>query len=131
MLEDGDSLDWSAPVLGRETIEQRIEGIYTSILGNSGRRRLVSQKTPTCLLMNKNEKLVAFGYEAEEKYVKDRTKNSYYFHRFKMKLCKREVSFIYVYYTRIGGSWGGCDTPSSRSFEKPACTIKLDVVIKN
>lgn len=62
---------------------------------NAGRKRMVSHKTPTCLMLNKNEKLVAFGYEAEAAYAKliadEGHKNSYYFHRFKMKLCKREV----------------------------------------
>ncbi|XP_052060702.1 heat shock 70 kDa protein 12A-like [Mytilus californianus] len=62
---------------------------------NAGRKRMVSHKTPTCLMLNKNEKLVAFGYEAEAAYAKliadEGHKNSYYFHRFKMKLCKREA----------------------------------------
>lgn len=63
---------------------------------NAGKKRLVSRKTPTCLLLNRNEKLVAFGYEAEAAYAKkideEGHKNSFYFHRFKMKLCRREVS---------------------------------------
>lgn len=66
---------------------------------NAGRKRLVSRKTPTCLLLNKNEKLVAFGYDAETAYAKmieqEGHKNSYYFHRFKMKLCRREVTLNY------------------------------------
>lgn len=67
---------------------------------NAGRNRMVSHKTPTCLLLNKQEKLCAFGYEAEAEFVKcianKSSQNCYYFHRFKMKLCKREVCILAV-----------------------------------
>jgi molecular chaperone DnaK (HSP70) len=35
---------------------------------NAGSQRHFSLKTPTCLLLDDNEELVSFGYEAENKY---------------------------------------------------------------
>ena len=62
---------------------------------NDGSYRHISQKTPTCLLLDDNEELVSFGYEAENKYseiVHDRKQNEYFFfQRFKMQLYKNQV----------------------------------------
>ncbi|OWF52545.1 heat shock 70 kDa protein 12A-like [Mizuhopecten yessoensis] len=56
----------------------------------AGGKSLLSLKTPTCLLLDKNEKLVSFGYEAENTYsdllMDDKAADYYYFQRFKMKL---------------------------------------------
>ena len=63
---------------------------------NAGSQRHFSLKTPTCLLLDDNEELVSFGYEAENKYsdiVIDRKQNEYlFFQRFKMQLYKNKVN---------------------------------------
>lgn len=56
----------------------------------------MSSKTPTALLLNKDETFNSFGYEAEKNFADmaeegdDSYKDVYYFHRFKMLLhnCK-------------------------------------------
>jgi hypothetical protein len=52
-----------------------------------------------CLLLDDNEELVSFGYEAENKYsdiVIDRKKNEYlFFQRFKMQLYKNKVNNLF------------------------------------
>ncbi|XP_071144370.1 heat shock 70 kDa protein 12B-like [Mytilus edulis] len=61
---------------------------------NAGSQRHFSLKTPTCLLLDDNEELVSFGYEAENRYtdiVMDREQNKYlFFQRFKMQLYKNQ-----------------------------------------
>ncbi|XP_052089282.1 heat shock 70 kDa protein 12A-like [Mytilus californianus] len=61
---------------------------------NAGSQRHLSLKTPTCLLLDNNEELVSFGYEAENKYadiVLDGQQNEYFFfQRFKMQLYKNK-----------------------------------------
>ncbi|XP_069112501.1 heat shock 70 kDa protein 12A-like [Argopecten irradians] len=56
----------------------------------AGGRSLLSLKTPTCLLLDKNKELVSFGYEAENMYsdivLDENEADYYYFQRFKMKL---------------------------------------------
>lgn len=54
----------------------------------------VTEKTPTCLLVNPDGKTVAaFGYEAEDKYVelvrKNENEDYFYFKKFKMALNKK------------------------------------------
>jgi hypothetical protein len=60
---------------------------------------LSSIKTPTCLLLDKEKKFVAFGYEAENQYadlVMDNEHDDYYFfHRFKMNLHNNKVFHIF------------------------------------
>jgi hypothetical protein len=41
----------------------------TTTKWNAGARALSSIKTPTCLLLDKEKKFVAFGYEAENQYA--------------------------------------------------------------
>lgn len=64
---------------------------------NAGSQRHLSLKTPTCLLLDDNEELVSFGYEAENKYadiVIDNEQDDYFFfQRFKMQLYKNKVKF--------------------------------------
>lgn len=64
--------------------------IHTNQAWNAGSKQLVSLKTPTCLLLNSEKKLEAFGYEAENKYAElymdDKHRDYYFFHRFKMTL---------------------------------------------
>jgi hypothetical protein len=66
---------------------------------DGGARALSSIKTPTCLLLDKEKKFVAFGYEAENQYadlVMDKEHDDYYFfHRFKMNLHNNKVFHIF------------------------------------
>ena len=64
---------------------------------NAGSGCLSTEKTPTCALISPDgQKLVAFGYEAENKYKilveNDEQRDYYYFKRFKMSLNK-EVQY--------------------------------------
>jgi hypothetical protein len=43
--------------------------IHYNHLWNAGARALSSIKTPTCLLLDKEKKFVAFGYDAENQYA--------------------------------------------------------------
>ena len=56
----------------------------------------MSHKTPTCLLLDENQRLVSFGFDAEERYAdlcEDKINESYYYYRrFKMKLQKGQVT---------------------------------------
>ncbi|XP_052673407.1 heat shock 70 kDa protein 12A-like [Crassostrea angulata] len=51
---------------------------------------LISEKNPTSILFDNNQKLVAFGYEAEKQFTElsndNRHEDFYYFQRFKMQL---------------------------------------------
>ena len=64
--------------------------IHANQAWNAGGRQLLSLKTPTCLLLNGRQKLVSFGYEAENAYAElvldDKHHDHYYFRRFKMRL---------------------------------------------
>lgn len=64
--------------------------IHANQAWNAGGRQLLSLKTPTVLLLDKNKKFVSFGYEAENQYsdlmMDKEHEDYYYFHRFKMKL---------------------------------------------
>ena len=72
--------------------------IYCPQAWNCGKKQLISMKTPTCLLLDRNKDIDSFGYEAEEKYANlcldGDNQNFYYFRRFKMKLMNTEVHFI-------------------------------------
>ena len=73
--------------------------IKTNQAWNAGSDRHLSLKTPTCLLLDDNEELVSFGYDAENHYsdiVIDRKQNEYlFFQRFKMQLYKNKVNNLY------------------------------------
>jgi len=62
---------------------------------NAGSERLISYKTPTCVLVNPQKKFDSFGYDAENKYVSlvDEEKHEGWmlFRRFKMILHNEEV----------------------------------------
>ena len=68
---------------------------------DGGARALSSIKTPTCLLLDKEKKFVAFGYEAENQYadlVMDNEHDDYYFfHRFKMNLHSSKVFQLFLF----------------------------------
>lgn len=59
---------------------------------------LLSLKTPTCLLLNKFQEMIAFGYEAENDYAElvsaKEYHDYYYFTRFKMCLYQNKVNTI-------------------------------------
>jgi hypothetical protein len=61
----------------------------------AGSRSLVSLKTPTCVLFNKDQRFDSFGYEAEDKYsdlAEDEEHGEwYFFKRFKMSLFNKDV----------------------------------------
>lgn len=69
--------------------------IHANQAWNSGKKQLLSLKTPTCLLLGKNKETVAFGYEAEDAYAElvldNKHKNYYYFDKFKMRLYENKV----------------------------------------
>ncbi|XP_061165022.1 heat shock 70 kDa protein 12B-like [Saccostrea echinata] len=60
----------------------------------AGSRSLVSLKTPTCVLFNKDKVFDSFGYEAEDKYSElaeeEEHEDWYFFKRFKMSLFNKE-----------------------------------------
>lgn len=62
---------------------------------NGGAAKLVSLKTATCLLLDRNQGIDSFGFEAEEKYANlcmdGDNEEYYYFRRFKMKLHETQV----------------------------------------
>lgn len=69
--------------------------IHTNQAWNSGGRSLMSLKTPTCVLIRKeNTQFESFGYEAENSYadivIEGEAENYYFFNRFKMMLYQRE-----------------------------------------
>jgi hypothetical protein len=75
--------------------------IHSNQTWNAGARALSSIKTPTCLLLDKEKKFVAFGYEAENQYadlVMDKKHDDYYFfHRFKMNLHSSKVFQLFLF----------------------------------
>lgn len=69
--------------------------IHANQAWNSGKKQLLSLKTPTCLLLDKKREIVSFGYEAEDAYAElvldDKHHDYYFFERFKMKLFQNKV----------------------------------------
>lgn len=61
----------------------------------AGNQQHLSLKTPTCLLLDKNEKFHSFGYEAEDEYASLCADNKHagwrLFRHFKMTLHKDKV----------------------------------------
>jgi len=72
--------------------------IQTNQGWNAGSEKLISFKTPTCVLVNPNKQFVAFGFEAENKYVDladDKEHTGWLLFRwFKMILHNNEVFLI-------------------------------------
>ena len=69
--------------------------IHANQTWNYGGKEFFSQKTPTCILLNKDKELESFGFAAENQYAEiiiDGEGDKYYFFdRFKMMLHTREV----------------------------------------
>lgn len=58
--------------------------VYLNPLWDDGRSPCMSHKTPTCILLDKNKELKAFGYEAENIFAElcmDAEQDKYYFFR--------------------------------------------------
>jgi hypothetical protein len=83
----------------RHEFELEPLNIHCSHIWNGGAWALSLIKTPTCLLLDKEKKFVAFGYEAENQYadlVMDKEHDDYYFfHRFKMNLHNNKVFHLF------------------------------------
>ena len=64
---------------------------------NEGPARLMSMKTPTCLLLDRNKHIDSFGYMAEDKYAElcmdGDNGDFYFFRRFKMALHETKVEW--------------------------------------
>lgn len=62
---------------------------------------LISFKTPTTVLMDKNEEFVAFGFKAETKYAEfleeGKGDDHFYFHHFKMLMYSHAKVQVYEY----------------------------------
>lgn len=75
-----------------------VEILANQLWVNSESNEIASLKTPTCLLLNKNKEIAAFGYDAEEQYtdiqLDGETDNYYFFHRFKIRLFLEKVIYI-------------------------------------
>jgi len=69
--------------------------IQTNAGWNAGSEKLISYKTPTCVLLNPSKEFDSFGFEAENKYVDlaDEKEHAGWllFRRFKMILHNNEV----------------------------------------
>lgn len=72
--------------------------IFTSVWQGGSR---LFNKTPTVLLLNNKAEFVAFGFDAEDKYVHyteiGTDKDYYLFQRFKMILHQDKVNVLYYY----------------------------------
>ena len=68
----------------------------TASVWSAGQRALVSQKAPTCILVNPDKTFNSFGYEAENNYSnladEEEHHDYYFFKRFKMILFDKVVS---------------------------------------
>jgi len=69
--------------------------IQTNLGWNAGSERLISHKTPTCVLVNPQKQFDSFGYDAENKYMdlleEDDHEGWMFFQRFKMILHNSQV----------------------------------------
>jgi hypothetical protein len=72
--------------------------IQTNQGWNAGSEKLISLKTPTCVLLNQHKQFDSFGFEAENKYSDLAEDNKHHgwmlFRRFKMLLHNNEVNIF-------------------------------------
>lgn len=95
---------------------------------HSGSTTLISYKTPTTVLLDEQMNFLAFGYEAEKKYLElaedDASDDFYYFRRFKMilydKLRSGEVRFHAIFKYQ----WINCIINSVNLPENPLIDTK-------
>jgi hypothetical protein len=71
------------------------EVVHINQAWNAGTQRLISQKTPTCLLLNAKEEFHSFGFDAENKFAEladdDEHGDWLLFRQFKMLLYEEKV----------------------------------------
>jgi len=74
--------------------------IQTNLGWKAGPERLISHKTPTCVLVNPQKQFDSFGYDAENKYMKlleeDEQEGWMFFQRFKMILHNSQVMLVNI-----------------------------------
>jgi len=84
----------------KENFEKDPTEIYANKAWNAGENQLLSIKTPTCILIDDQQKLCEFGFEAENRYkqlMKDNRQCAYYyFEYFKMTLYESQVRISYA-----------------------------------
>jgi hypothetical protein len=49
--------------------DDKLFDIYANQIWNSGGKQFLSQKTPTCILLNKDKEFESFGFDAENQYA--------------------------------------------------------------
>jgi hypothetical protein len=71
------------------------EVVHINQAWNAGTQKLISQKTPTCLLLNSQEEFHSFGFKAENKFADLAEDNEHgdwlLFRQFKMLLHDEKV----------------------------------------
>ena len=89
-IDFGTTFSGYAFQLTSDFIKDPTTNIKTNQVWNAGGAALMSMKTPTCLLLDKNKDFVAFGYDAENQYselaLENEHKDYLFFRRFKMLL---------------------------------------------
>lgn len=87
------------------SFKDRPLNIITNQTWVAGSEKLVSLKTPTCLLLDDKENFHSFGYVAENKYADlaadDKHHNWRFFSRFKMTLYDNKVNRCFI----MGNWW--------------------------
>lgn len=83
--------------LSSEFLSNKNDHLNKIVIDNWNSGDLLSEKTPTTLLLDKDKKLVSFGYEAENKYStmsEEERDEHYYFRRFKMMLYDKDGTLV-------------------------------------
>lgn len=80
--------------------------IFANQQWDSGKYHLNSYKTPTCVVISKdNPEEFYFGYDAENEYAEiqtdNETDNYFFFDRFKMQLHLRKVGIYFIIFVFI------------------------------
>lgn len=89
--------------LSSEFLNNKNDHLNKIVIDNWNSGDLLSEKTPTTLLLDKDKNLVSFGYEAENDYgrmTEEERNEHYYFRRFKMMLYDKDgklVNSLYMY----------------------------------
>lgn len=79
--------------LSSEFLSNKNDHLNKIVIDNWNSGDLLSEKTPTTLLLDKSKNLVSFGYEAENDYgrmTEEERNEHYYFRRFKMMLYDKD-----------------------------------------
>lgn len=99
-IDFGTTFSGYAFQLTADFLKEPTKNIHTNQVWNAGVAALMSLKTPTCLLLDKEKEFVAFGYDAETQYsdlaLDDLHHDYLFFRRFKMLLHRNPVCNIYL-----------------------------------